>query len=271
MNIYNSPQCSCIFCKKEYSYKGIYTHYERSHGTTDQQQKYSNGFNGRYDSEEFKNKLRKPRHKITTSCAHCGNHFTYIKIIEHKERKTCSKSCNASFSNNQRVKDGYKPKPSSVIWTREKRQIASELSKKLWANPNYSNKILNSQNNQKYFTSKNERLIRDYFIKKYPKDNWTFGGALKIENEIVTRDLYSNTLKICFEYDGVWHFRNIRGQLERKRKKDILLEKWCIQNNFSLIRLDEDQFKIDIIEMLETLFYSIDKSIILKIGNRYDL
>jgi hypothetical protein len=54
------------------------------------------------------------------------------------------------------------------------------------------------RNNSKIFTSKNEKLIREHFINNFKDDNWTYGGALKQNNCVLVRDLYSNKLKICF-------------------------------------------------------------------------
>ena len=86
-NIYTSPLCCCIICKEIKSSKGIYTHFERSHGTKEQQEKYSNGFNGKY--EEISKKLTKT--KEYNQCLQCGKETTNPKF--------CSKSCSASYTN----------------------------------------------------------------------------------------------------------------------------------------------------------------------------
>jgi hypothetical protein len=212
MTIYKSPQCSCVICQEQFSQKGIHTHYERAHGTTEQQAKYSDGHNGCYDKEEYKNKFRSPRETITAICAYCGDEFIYTRIIDHPTRRTCSRSCLASLSNKDRIKNGY-TQPS---WTDEMRESASIKSKKLWEDEDYAKRVL--ENNRR-FTSKNEVIIRDYFIDKFPGDEWTYGGSLKVQDELIIRDLYSPKLKICFEYDGVWHFRDIKGQLAKKTEK----------------------------------------------------
>ena len=46
-------------------------------------------------------------------------------------------------------------------------------------------------------------------------------------------------MKICIEYDGVWHFKDIHGQLELKQKKDRLLNEWCEKNEWRIIRISE--------------------------------
>ena len=88
----------------------------------------------------------------------------------------------------------------------------------------------------------------------------------------ITRDLYSNKLKICFEYDGVWHFKDIHGQLESKQKKDYALEKWCKINGYRLIRISESWFteelKSNINEVVSIIYNTTDQ--VLKFGKEYN-
>lgn len=97
-------------------------------------------------------------------------------------------------------------------------------------------------------------------------DGWKSGGGLKFEGKRIVRDLWSDKLQICFEYDGIWHFEDILGQLEDKKIKDNLLEKWCIYNNYRLIRIDELEFINE--QQIENLIYE-NKEPIIKIGKRY--
>ena len=55
--------CSCIFCKLEFSVKGIHTHVERSHLGS---KKYSSGFNGKYDIFTVRAKEKYEEQKINT-------------------------------------------------------------------------------------------------------------------------------------------------------------------------------------------------------------
>ena len=198
MTIYKSPQCCCIICRKQFSIYGIHTHYERAHGTDEQKAKYSDGHNGHYHLEEFKDKFRSPREEITKECEWCRKEFTYTKIVTHPERRTCCKSCAVSLANSE----------NPINWTPELREAQSNTSKTLWQDENYAKSVLS---NNRRFTSKNEVLIRDYFINNFPEDGWTFGGGVKMNGYQISRDLYSNRLKICFEYDGDWHFKDIHG------------------------------------------------------------
>ena len=109
-------------------------------------------------------------------------------------------------------------------------------------------------------------MILKHFKEKYQNDNWTSGGGLKYEGKRISRDMYSNKLKVCFEYDGVWHFKDINGQLEKKQLKDQLLEKWCVENGYRLIRVDENSFNG--VEQIEDLIYKCNDNIT-KVGERY--
>jgi hypothetical protein len=271
MTIYTPTKCSCVICKKEFSTKGIHTHYERAHGTQEQKEKYSDGHNGCYDSEEFRDNVRKGRgfvkKTVTKDCEWCKEKFTFTMLEGQKERRWCCRSCSASFTNDERVKNGYVAAASAAnYWTVERRADQSAITKKLWEDPEYAKSVLT---NNKYFTSKAEVMIREHFIKNFPDDGWTFGGGVKVEGHQISRDLYSKKLKICFEYDGVWHFKDIHGQLEKKQLKDRLLEQWCVDNGYSLVRLDEVKFNDSSLVMLENVFYSIQQPTIIKMGDRY--
>jgi hypothetical protein len=176
-------------------------------------------------------------------------------IIKHRDKKKEKYFCSRNCANSRDMKN---------ILTEESKRKISDKIKKCWQDPDYAEKCL--RNNGKFFTSKREVEIRDYFIKNFPDDGWTFGGNLKLENTSCSRDLYSDKLKICFEYDGIWHFKNIYDQLENKKCKDILLESWCIKNKYKLVRVDSDENLS--LEEIENLIYK-DKRKTIKIGKRY--
>jgi hypothetical protein len=124
-----------------------------------------------------------------------------------------------------------------------------------------------SYSQKRLFSSKIEGEIVTHFKKKFPHDKWKSGGRLALnDTENLSRDLWSDKLKICFEYDGVWHFKDIYGQLNKKQIKDKLFEQWCINNNYRLVRVDENFYKN--IQQIEDLIYNNNCNII-KIGARY--
>lgn len=156
---------------------------------------------------------------------------------------------------------------NSRVRTTEFKNTVSTKIKKLWAAGYYDDTTaLNHLKQPKIFSSKNERAILKHFKEKYPDDGWTSGAGLVYKDAKISRDMYSKKLKICFEYDGVWHFVNIKNQLETKQHKDSLLEEWCIENNYKLVRIDEKKF-INF-DQVENLIYNTTGSII-KLGDRY--
>jgi very-short-patch-repair endonuclease len=209
---------------------------------------------------------------VTKICSNkkCGKEFVTrqrvsvkTKEIIHWKGKTtyfecdhCSVSCGCL--NGAHADRNY-------FWTKERRDTQSKKSKELWKNDKFIRKMEMSACN-KLFTSKREIEIRNYFLNTFPGDGWTFGKIAEYKNEIINPDLWSRKLKIIFEYDGVWHFKDIHGQLERKKIKDKLTEEYAINNGFRLIRIDEDE-KLDL-EYIQNLIYNFRNNII-KIGKRY--
>jgi hypothetical protein len=142
-------------------------------------------------------------------------------------------------------------------------KTSSERIKLAWRNGSYDNKTYCTN---KIFSSKNERTICKFFKSKHPEHEWKTGGRIKYNDVGIVRDLYSDLLKICFEYDGIWHFKDIKGQLRDKQVKDKCLEEWCMANEYRLIRIDENDY-IDV-NQIENLIYNTNEKII-KIGSRY--
>lgn len=99
--------CSCTICKKEFSNKGIHTHYERAHiGRI----KFSTGNNGKYQQlSELASQVRKTHldnyNKTPCKCIQCEKKIEYDK----RTNKFCSKSCSATF-NNKRKKHTFETK-----------------------------------------------------------------------------------------------------------------------------------------------------------------
>jgi hypothetical protein len=124
----------------------------------------------------------------------------------------------------------------------------------LWKNEEYANKVIvNNTNRNKIFTSKGEEEIKKFLKETYINDEWTSGGGFKYNGINLTRDMYSNKLKVIVEYDGVWHFKDIHGQLEDKQMKDRLLDEWVIKNDWRIIRLKDDLYRKDKNKWLDKL------------------
>jgi hypothetical protein len=256
----------CPECKKQYSSKaGLSQHRSRCHYGG----KHCTGNNGRYNDPEYKSKLQAGRARerkkrkgelvpFDVLCEKCGAVFEvleYSKLHPVKSKYFCNRKCANSRS-------------SSIKWLESRKDINR-------FNANVSNAMIKAHAEGKFdnarksikFSSKNEIEIINHFKIAHAKDEWKSGGHLKLHDGVyLSRDMWSDKLKICFEYDGIWHFKNIKNQLAAKQMKDALLEKWCIDNGYRLVRIDENKY-IDVAQ-IEDLIYNKD-DMILKIGERY--
>ncbi len=188
----------------------------------------------------------------TTICSKPG--CTNIISIKYRPKKKKKKYfCCVSCANSRGIR------------TDEFKKAVSKKIINHWKTGTYNDIDLTSN---KQFSSKNERAIIKHFKEKYKDDLWISGGLLKCSGLLISRDMYSKKLKICFEYDGIWHFKNIHNQLELKQKKDNALESWCIENGYRLIRIQDEFFET--FDQIEDLIYNKTEQII-KIGNLYEL
>jgi hypothetical protein len=192
----------------------------------------------------------------------------YLKLYPINEYNVICKVCDAKFTLlereskfNKRNGKYFCSYSCSRKRSEEAKQKISLSTKELWKNEEYANKIVKNNTNKNYrFTSKGEEEIKKYLKEIYKVDEWTSGGGFKYENINLTRDMYSNKLKVIVEYDGIWHFKDIHGQLENKQMKDNLLEKWVIENNWRLIRLKDDLYRKNKKYWLNNLLNSIYNS-----------
>lgn len=213
----------------------------------------------------------------TTSKLHNGSDIKFGAVKEFVV--TCNK-CNTDFI----VKEREKQFPKKLVYfcnrscanSRSQTSEANEIrkiknsiaSKLLWQDADYVLKM--NIGNSARFTSKAEVHIREYFINNFD-DDWTFGGCIKYNDLMISRDLFSKKLKICFEYDGIWHFKDIHHQLENKQAKDKALEEWCIEKGWRLIRMSESfhlEHKEDFVYIIEDAIYNKQDQII-KFGKEY--
>lgn len=185
------------------------------------------------DYNKNKEGLSKEKEYLKTpkKCNHCN------AIIEYKRRRNnfCSKNCSASANNKGRVH-------SEIVKNKIRKNTSISILKK-WKDKEYASKCLVSLGKRK-FNSKGEIEVRNYLINKFPEHNWSSGGFLDIGNKkMITVDIFSKKIKVCIEYDGIWHFKDIKGQLKRKQEKDNKLNDWCAKNGYRMIRISEDYYK----------------------------
>jgi len=118
-------KCCCIICKKEFSIKGIHTHYQRTHGSIDEKNKYGSGYNHRYNDEKYKkavniginarfDKKLGILKQFLVSCEKCKNKFYVIErefSFPKKEKYFCSRSC----ANSRIITDDHRKKTSETL------------------------------------------------------------------------------------------------------------------------------------------------------------
>lgn len=241
----------CEICNKEFeTFQAKANHVRWTHKDNSEYKKHARkAFFEKVDEQKYGKRIETD---IICAAKNCNN-LIHIEYREgHRIPKTfCCKSC----ANTERT------------LSKESKNKISDKIKLAWKNGIYDTDSYNeAQSKNKKFTSKKEREIVQYFKMKFPEHEWKSGGNLKYKNTGLCRDLYSNVLKICFEYDGIWHFKDINGQLTKKQFKDKLLEEWCLENNYRLIRVDEKDYKD--FKQIEDLIFKNNEPII-KIGKRY--
>lgn len=119
-----SIHCSCIICHKEFSYKGIHTHFERAHGTDDEKLKYHTGFDLIQQQKRFSIKKQITTEKHTRNCKHC------LKQYSHRSNVFCSQSCSASYNNTNRTVN-RKPKPPTIKQIAKSTRIRLRTTKQI--------------------------------------------------------------------------------------------------------------------------------------------
>lgn len=220
----------CKYCQKEIEGKhSIYANHVRWCEKND-----TNGDKGRKKlSEASYERYEQINGKLKTFeviCNWCKNIFE-IQEFENKFPIKEKYFCKIQCSNNR------------IMSEENKKKISNKL-KEHWKNPEYvKNIIKNNTVKNKRFTSKGEEELKKFLKDNFTNDNWTSGGGFRYKDVILSRDMYSNQLKTIVEYDGIWHFKDIHGQLEEKQLKDALLEEWCINNNWRLIRIKDDLYQ----------------------------
>jgi hypothetical protein len=178
------------------------------------------------------------------NCFKCGKPIK-IKYRNSNEgkyltKKSCKKDkyfCSRSCANSRERSEEVRAKISA--------SVSKSLKEKFRDDKVYRENLLNRVNKNGYnlFHSSGEEEIIKFLKKELPKADWLINGNLHFKDENICRDVWSCVLKICIEYDGIWHFKDIHGQLEYKKMKDKLLLDWCIVNGYRLIRISDDLYK----------------------------
>jgi very-short-patch-repair endonuclease len=99
-------------------------------------------------------------------------------------------------------------------------------------------------NQKRFFTSKGEEALKLLIKQRLPQFKWSSGGLHNIGNGLrKSLDIYCKDIKVIVEYDGIYHWKNVYGNLEDVQKKDRQLEQFCSDNGWKLIRVNEQTYK----------------------------
>lgn len=233
------PECGLVFENHSKKANHIKWHHRATQSTIEK-------------IKTIRSQQRGPLVTETRQCKKCSKPFE-VSYYSNTKRPPQNECCSRVCANSRIQTDAIKLKKSAA-------------TKKSWQEGVYDEVQRIKVEQNKLFSSKTERAIRDFIKHKYPEGMWKSGGSLLVDGSRISRDLYSDKLKICFEYDGVWHFKDIHGQLQHKQEIDRKLESWCIANSYRLIRVDEDAY-VDIDQITELIYKRNDP--IIKIGTRY--
>lgn len=183
-------------------------------------------------------------------CPECGKEF----MSHYMKKGMWKKYCSATCANKQGSK-----------YVDYKKVSDYQKEHGTWQENFIKNGLGNKKNH-----SKRELEIVSYFKENFPNDEWKQGlidGSKKHDGCLINPDLWSKKLKIIIEYDGDWHFKDINNQLEYKQKVDKATMKFCEENGYRIIRIDEKE-KVSNEQIVESVYQKQDSKILF--GDRYD-
>ena len=167
------------------------------------------------------NKVHVP---VTVKCLWCNSMVE--TTTNPKGKRCCSRTCSAKYSQST-AKETHRS-------DKFKKKMSAQ-TKLAWKNGVF--KLINS--GKRRYNSKGEIELREYLKECLPNYEFTTGMVAKGINP----DIWARKYKVIIEYDGIWHFKDIMGQLQDKQNKDRLTEQWCIDNGWRCIRIKEDLYK----------------------------
>lgn len=189
-------------------------------------------------------------------CERCGKIMTEF----YGSGRFCSQSCANSHDFSEDTKKALSIKLSNYAKNNPKGWASKEW---LAAHPEFINR-------HRKIHSKRELEIVDLLQNKFPEDNWKQGPITDrpLYETIINPDLYSDKLQIVLEYDGIWHFKDIHNQLQRKQEYDRLTLYWCQKYDYRLIRIDYELNLTD--EEIIDIIYNSDENLELCNSNKYN-
>ena len=180
--------------------------------------------------------------KHPTLCKYCQQALPY----EKRKYKFCNRSCSSSYNGQHMTKE-------------TKQKISKSITQFRIENPEIANKWTSTHLTNKCFNSKGEKELLSIIQNQFPQYHFTCGSLRKLAERIYkSLDIYSNELKLIIEFDGIYHFKNIYNNLEQVQLKDKLLNQWCVNNAWKIIRINEITYINQKDKALSTIFNMIN-------------
>jgi len=252
MTNYKSPLCSCIIGRKEYSAKGIHTHYINKHTDIGQARVKMGGsitfrrLNAK--SKEFNLTQETEYNMSPRKCDYCDNFYTF----KCRNNKFCSQSCAATYNNSIRSRESREQQAiklkESLSKTEKKRQPVSQIYSKIsycevcsvcfqgtrkTCSKLCYKKLLSIKVNQRIDLGWNPQENRCKSSPSYLElsfENWLISNnfteyiknkTFRCNNKIYYGDFFFPTYNLLIELDGKQHeqskeYDNLRDELIKK-------------------------------------------------------
>lgn len=244
VTIYTSPICSCIICHKEYSQKGIHSHYIVNHVDGKRAEFIKRNNESKHKSSAtlkskvFSNSIEKWKtyYKSPRICSVCNCEIDWFK----RTNKNCSSSCSTTIANKNRVprsveskqKTSNSNKLANKTNPREYKSIVSKIgfckicnilikgsnltcSKeclRINASINASNRLKDPEYRKSYGRGKKSYMESSF-------EQWldarliTYETEFTVRNYILNKSYYTDftfhNLKLIIELDGNQHLKTI--------------------------------------------------------------
>lgn len=158
-------------------------------------------------------------------------------FLSKESRRFCSQKCSCLYLVNERMES---PEIYNSIYSK----VSDSMKLFAKENPEVIRKNISNNNLSTRFSSKGERELLGIIKENFKDYKWQSGGLWNIGNSMYKSiDIYCRDLKIIIEYDGIYHFKDIRGDLSKIQEKDTRLNNWCVETGWKIIRINEATYR----------------------------
>lgn len=244
-------------------------------------------------SKERGLKLEKIYYENPKKCLNCEN----IILYDNKINKFCNHSCSATYSNKLRpkkkkkekyikvskilkkltlntnvieIKNNEKTKKHIIIWScpvcNKKLELTpSNATKRKYCSGTCRNKINNQLINGN--RSKVEIALELNLREKFTNLEMSFNNRV-IMSDNKELDVYIPSLQLAIEWNGIYHYKNFRGEefLNKTKKQDFKKTEECKEKHIDLYVVKDltshDRFiKIEIDKIIEYIQFKLNESL----------